>query len=236
MLQYIFIWAVFFWLIGDSSHQSHSTPLGKKDPAMIKLPEPKFTGMAIETALRARRSIRSYAKRAIQLDDIALLLWAAQGINSSDGKRTAPSAGALYPIEIYLVAGSITGIESGVYLYRPQDHSLAPIKEGDQRPALSGAALDQPCVASAPACLIVAAVYQRTAKKYGDRAKRYVHMEAGHAAENVLLQAVALQLGAVVIGAFDDQKVQRTLDIPADHKPLEIIPLGYPDGKSESQI
>ena len=196
---------------------------------MVKLPPARSEGhVSIESVLSLRRSVRSYSKQPLSLNDLSQLLWAAQGINSRDIRRTAPSAGALYPLELYLVAGLTTDILPGVYRYSSEQHSLILIKESDQRRALSGAALNQECIAAAPACFVITGVYRRTAKKYGERARRYVQLEAGHASENILLQAVALKLGTVVVGAFDDQEVQRVLALPAEHEPLLVIPVGFP--------
>jgi len=204
-------------------------PFFTKEAEMVKLPPARSDGdVSIESVLSLRRSVRSYSKQPPSLNDLSQLLWAGQGISSPDKLRTAPSAGALYPLELYLVAGLTTGLSPGVYRYSPEQHSLILIKNSDQRRALSGAALHQECIAAAPACFVITGVYHRTAKKYGERARRYVQLEAGHASENILLQAVALKLGTVVVGAFDDQEVQRVLDLPAEHEPLLVIPVGFP--------
>jgi SagB-type dehydrogenase family enzyme len=156
-------------------------------------------------------------------EEISQLLWAAQGITDPSGKRTAPSAGALYPLELYVATGD------GFHHYRPAEHVLRVVNESDLRPALHGAALQQSAVLDAPAVFVVTAVYSRTEAKYGaQRSPRYVHLEAGHAAQNILLQAVALGLGAVPIGAFYDDQVQAALDLPDEHAPLYLIPVGHP--------
>jgi SagB-type dehydrogenase family enzyme len=158
--------------------------------------------------------------------EISQLLWAAQGITSRDGKRTTPSAGALYPLETYLVVGNVTALDSGVYKYRPSDHTLGEVLTGDLRQELSEAALRQKCVSDAAVVVVIAAVYQRTQKKYGKRAVRYVHMEVGHAAQNVWLQANSLQLGTVTVGAFADNRVQSLLRMPQEERPLYLLPVG----------
>jgi SagB-type dehydrogenase family enzyme len=184
---------------------------------------------SLETVLLNRRSVRSYRDEPLILAEVAQLLWAAQGITDpARGYRTAPSAGALYPLEVYLVAGNVEGLPPGVYRYSPGAHSLTPVKTGDQRDALYKAALSQSAVRDAPAVLVIAAVTERTTGKYGERGIRYVHMEAGHAAQNALLQAVALNLGAVVIGAFDDDEVRQAVGMPAAEQPLYVIPVGKP--------
>lgn len=193
----------------------------------VKLPKPKADGpVSVERALRDRRSIRDYSADSLTLEEVSQLVWAAQGITSSHRFRTAPSAGALYPLEIYVVAGDVENLLAGVYRYVPREHQLLRVMEGDKRSNLADAALRQSCVQKCAAALVIAAVYGRTTQKYGERGIRYVHMEAGHAAQNVNLQAVSLNLGTVVIGAFHDNQVQKVLHLPAAEQPLYIMPLG----------
>ena len=203
------------------------TASGSPSPAKgapTDLPPPAHSSdVSLEESLVSRRSIRECSDQPLTTADLGQLLWAAQGITSEHGFRTAPSAGALYPLEVYLVTAE------GVYSYEPGLHQLRLVKHGDARPALYEAALKQEPVLRAPAVFALAAVYARTAQKYGqERSPRYVHLEAGHAAQNLLLQATALGLGAVPIGAFHDQEVQRALSMPADHQPLYLIPVGHP--------
>ena len=193
----------------------------------IELPQPALDGdVSLEKAIRKRRSVREFSRQALPLADVAQLLWAAQGVTSRDGGRTAPSAGALYPLELYLVAGKVDSLPAGLYHYRPREHRLRLVTDGDLRKALAGAALDQSWVRSAPAVLVIAGGYERSAKKYGQRARRYTHIETGHAAQNVYLQAEALGLGTVIVGAFDDAAVREVLALPADHAPLALMPVG----------
>jgi SagB-type dehydrogenase family enzyme len=173
-----------------------------------------------------RRSVRQYSDEPLRLPELAQLLWAAQGITSPRGFRTSPSAGALYPLEVYAVVGSVEDIAPGIYWYHTREHELVSVADGDQRDALADAALGQSFVGEAAVDLVVTAIYERTTVKYGERGVRYVHIEAGHAAQNVLLQATALGLGAVPVGAFLDQSVARILDLPDDENPLYIIPVG----------
>jgi SagB-type dehydrogenase family enzyme len=195
----------------------------------IELPKPRVDGdVSLEAAIRERRSVREFSRQALQLADVAQLLWAAQGVTARDGGRTAPSAGALYPLELYLVAGNVAALPAGLYHYRPRGHRLQPVADGDLRRALAAAALDQSWVHSAPAVLVIAGVYERSAKKYGQRAHRYAHIETGHAAQNVYLQAEALGLGTVIVGAFEDAAVREVLGLPSDHAPLALMPVGYP--------
>ena len=192
---------------------------------IIDLPPPRLEGtMTLEEALAKRRSVRAFSGEALTLEELGQLLWAAQGITHPAGLRTSPSAGALYPLEVYAVT------PDAVYHYVPQGHRLELHLRGDMRLPLYEAALQQDAVADAPATIVIAAVYARTASKYGnERSPRYVHLEAGHAAQNILLQAVALELGAVPIGAFDDDHVKKALQLPDDQEPLYLIPTGHPN-------
>ncbi|MCD4798120.1 MAG: SagB/ThcOx family dehydrogenase, partial [Methanosarcinales archaeon] len=173
-----------------------------------------------------RRSIRNYKDEALTLAEISQLLSAAQGITHPGGYRTAPSAGALYPLDVYVVAGNVDGLRPGIYKYRPQGHELEKVAEGDVRAELCAAAIDQECIEDGAVVLVFAAVYERTTRKYGDRGVRYVHMEVGHAAQNVYLQTVSLGLGTVVVGAFDDDEVWRLLQMQDDERALCIMPVG----------
>ena len=205
----------------------------------IKLPEPSYTGnTSVETALSKRRSIRDYSGENLTLDEVSQLLWAAQGITAPWGGRTAPSAGALYPLELYVVVGDVEGIDKGAYRYRPEEHELEKVKEGDIRAELADAAGGQACIRDAAIDIVFTAVYERTTGKYKTpvyeertgasylRGIRYVHMEAGHAAQNVYLQAVSLDLGTVVIGAFVDDRVKELVNAGEQENPLYIMPVG----------
>jgi SagB-type dehydrogenase family enzyme len=195
----------------------------------ITLPAPVHDSpTSVEAALASRRSCREFQSTPLSLAEIGQLLWAAQGVSDERGRRTAPSAGALYPLEVYLVAAGVEGLESGVYHYSPAEHALDRMLAGDVRAALSQAALDQEALREAPATIALAAVYERTAGKYGERGPRYVHMEVGAAAENLSLQAEALSLGTVFIGAFHDERVQDVLQLPDDQHPLALLPAGHP--------
>lgn len=192
----------------------------------IALPPPQVDGgQSVERVLRARRSVREYGRGALTLAEVGQLLWAAQGI-THDGLRTAPSAGALYPLELYLVSGRVSGLGVGVYHYIPARHRLVPVLGGDVRAALAQAALGQDCIADAAATLVFTAVTRRTTRKYGERGLRYVDIEVGHAAQNVFLQATALKLATVTVGAFDDDAVALVLHFPHEHAPRYLMPLG----------
>lgn len=206
---------------------------------VIPLPEPaRDGGTSIEATLAGRRSVRSFEPGPLRLTEVGQLLWAAQGLTEprpepegwpydhwGGGLRTAPSAGALYPLEIYLLATDVDGLDPGLYRYHAEGHGLERVGDAGRR-ALADAALGQGSITGAPAALVIAAAYARTDVRYGDRAARYVHIEVGAAAENVYLQAEALELGTVFIGAFRDAAVAAALGLPDDHAPLGIMPVG----------
>ena len=200
---------------------------GIKFPETIQLPQPQYDSRSsVESALLERRSIRTFSDEPVTLAEVSQLLWAAQGVTHRRGFRTAPSAGALYPLEIFIVAAKVTGLDAGIYKYKPGSHELSKIVGGEKRTDLCRAALNQSTVKNAPVVILFCAVYQRTAVKYGQRGIRYVHMEVGHSAQNICLQAVSLGLGTVPIGAFRDDKVKKILNCEADEEPLYIMPVG----------
>ncbi|UCF81829.1 MAG: SagB/ThcOx family dehydrogenase [Acidobacteriota bacterium] len=202
-----------------------------KEAAMkaVKLPKARTeSDVSLESTFLTRRSVRSYKNEPITLEELGQLLWAAQGITHPDGLRTAPSAGALYPLELYVAAGRVEGLTQGVYSYDPHKHTLRPVAEGDMRAALSAAALGQDPVRRGAAVLVFSGVHRRTTIKYGRRGVRYVHIEVGHAAQNVCLQAEALGLGALTVGAFDDAKVHGLLKMGDGEEPLYLMPVGKP--------
>jgi len=196
--------------------------------ASIALPEPKRTGeVSIEATLDQRRSVRSYDSAALSLQEIAQLAWAAQGVTEpQDGLRTAPSAGATFPLEIDLLVAGSDDLEDGVYRYLPREHSLVQRLAGDRRRDLHAAGLAQAAILEAPVVMVMSGVVSRTARRYGPRAERYVHMEAGHAAQNVYLQGNAMGVGTVVIGAFRDEAVSMALRLNPGEQPLYLMPLG----------
>ncbi len=189
----------------------------------IVMPVPWTSGkVSLEEAIARRRSCRRFFPRELTAEQISQLLWSAAGITESKkGHRAAPSAGATYPIEIYLLTGK------GLFHYVPDGHKLLVVGETDLRSELSQACHDQAFVAQTPASLVITCIYNRTTGRYGERGIRYVHIEAGHIAENVHLQAVALGLGSVPVGAFDDDWVKKVLGLPRQEEPLYVIPVGY---------
>jgi len=206
-----------------------SMPKGEE---RMKLPEPSYKSqVSIEEAILLRRSIREYEPKPITLSQLSQILWAAQGITQrSTGFRSAPSAGATYPLEVYVVVkeGGVRDLRAGVYHYLPNSHELELVKLGDYTVDLMKAALGQEWVGDAAVNLVINAVYERTTRRYGDRGIRYVHMEVGHVGQNVYLQCISLNLACVVIGAFYDEEVKRI--VGGVGEPLYIIPIGVKIG------
>lgn len=203
---------------------------GIQDESNIDLPQPHFKGdMSVEEAIRLRRSIRDYQDEPLSLEHVSQLLWAGQGITEGF-KRAAPSAGATYPLTLYLVVGEegVTGLAAGIYEYVPKTHSLVLVKKGDFRNRIATACLGQSFIEDAPINIVIAAEYERTTARYGERGIRYVHMEAGHVGENIYLQAGASGLGTVVVGAFLDVDLAQVLSLPEEQVPLYVMPVGYP--------
>lgn len=213
---------------------------GQADTLAVQLPPPQFDGRcSVEKALATRRSVRSFKDESLSIATLSQLVWAAQGMTQKmdappgwswgtwqGGKRTAPSAGALYPLELYVLVGKIDGLKPAVYRYKPQTHELLNVGAGDKRSELATAAMGQKWIEDAPCVFVVGAVYKRTEAKYGERAPRYVHNEVGLAVENFCLQAVALDLGTTIVGAFKDDEVKKVLRMPAEEQPLAIVPVG----------
>jgi len=203
--------------------------IGESGP--IDLPRTSDSGVPLERAIRGRRSVRGFSSEPISLDQLSLILWSAQGITGPErGLRAVPSAGATFPLELFIVVkrGGVEGLKEGVYRYISDKHALEPLLEDDVSPALAQAALGQGFVERAPVNVIIAAEHGRTARVYGQRGVRYVHMEAGHAGQNIALEAEALGLGTVMVGAFEDMLVKKVVGMPAELEPLYIIPLGQP--------
>lgn len=222
---------------GGGEEEVPATPAPNPSPASeetptISLPDPRLKGeMTLEEAILKRRSRRDFRDSPLTLAEVSQILWAAQGITDETGLRAAPSAGALYPLELYLVVGErgVEGLEEGVYHYLPQSHSLESTLEGDVRQTLARLSVEQMFIAEAPLSLLITAEYERTTRKYGDRGVRYVHMEAGHVAQNVYLQAEALVLGTVTVGAFQDEEIAQALALPSSYRPLYVMPIGRPE-------
>ena len=222
------VFILIFFSIPLGPDKGNGETMTKTPPGVIiKLPRANLDGpVSVEQALQRRRSIRNYAKTPVSLNEVAQLLWAAQGITTGRRFRTAPSAGALYPLEIYLVSGNVVDLPTGIYIYRPHVHDLILMVEDDHRRDLKRAALHQGAIGRAAADIVICAVFERVTGKYGERGIRYVFMEAGHAAQNIALQATALDLGTVPIGAFDDHRVARILQAEKNEQVIYILPVG----------
>ncbi len=202
----------------------------------IQLPSPRLeSNFSIEEVMLKRRSHRNYVKSSISLDDLSQVLWAAYGITKPDksrdiyrgGFRAAPSAGATFPLEVYVIVGKVKGIEPGVYKYISDGHKIIRVINEDVRADLARAALNQEMIEDAPASLFFTAIFERTTQRYGDRGReRYVCMEMGHVGQNVYLQVEALGLGTCAIGAFNDAKVAEVMQLPGEEEPLYIMPIG----------
>jgi len=199
--------------------------LNTKEGEHLRLPAPARSGqVSVEGAIAGRRSVRSFSPEPLALKAVSQLLWSAQGMTAKEGLRAAPSAGACYPLEVYAL------VEQGLFRYLPAAQALLKALAGDRRQALAQACYGQMFVAEAPLSLIFTAIYERTTSRYGERGLRYVHIDVGHAAQNVHLQAEALGLASVPVGAFDDAAVSEALALPAQEHPLYLVPIGRPAG------
>lgn len=193
----------------------------------VPLVAPRLQGpLSLEAALRQRRSLRQFSGTPLNAAEAGQLLWAAQGVSDAQGRRTAPSAGATYPLVLYLVAGRIDGIAPGVHRYLPRAHRLATLSTGDLRADLAASARGQRWIGEAPALVLIAAQTARTAARYGARAARYVAIEAGAAAQNLLLQAEALGLGGTLVGAFDEAALRRSAPLAEAEQVLALVVVG----------
>lgn len=189
---------------------------------LITLPKPNQDGpMSLEKAIAIRRSRRDFLPQPLTFEQIGQLVWAAQGQDASRRYRTSPSAGATYPLELFVVSGD------GLFAYLPAKHSLEKLSGQDLRAALASAAWGQEFVEAAPLTLVFAAEFSRTTNHYGKRGIRYVYMEAGHAAQNIHLQAEVLRLGSVAVGAFDDSSVSKVLELSENLEPIYMVTVGY---------
>jgi SagB-type dehydrogenase family enzyme len=201
------------------------------DKTILLLPEQKTKGpLSLEETLSSRRTRRDFQAKPLRLEELAQLLWSAQGITGADGRlRAAPSGGALYPLDVYAVVGeaSVQGLDAGVYRYLPSQHGLEQVASKDLRLDMAQACLRQTWMAGAPVSLVLTAEYGRIERKYGARGKRYALIEVGHAGQNVFLQAEALGLGAGIVGAFDDAGLANALHLPRQHEPLIVMPVGH---------
>jgi len=210
-------------LLSSSCAKVGAAPAPDAGPELV-LPAPRTTSsVSLETALSKRRSVRDVAPTPLRLEEVGQLLWAAQGLSDpKQGLRVAPSAGALYPLELYLARAD------GLFRYVPARHVLVSVRATDVRPAIAKSALDQDVVRKAPELVVVTGVLARTRVKYGARAERYATLEAGHAVQGLLLEATALGLAATPIGAFEDDALRAAIGVPDTELPLYVVTVGRP--------
>lgn len=198
----------------------------------MKLPPPEIKGMiTVEQAIAQRRTVRRFAQQRLEPEQLSQILWAANGITDPRRfLRAAPSAGALYPMDLYVVAGhdGVRNLEAGVYHHQPKDHTMSAVVTGDRREAVARASLSQMWMARAPVSIVITAEYSRVTGKYGNRGVRYALIEAGHVGQNIYLQAEAMALRVGIVGAFDDSRLIEVMNLPPSHEPLSIMPVGYP--------
>lgn len=198
----------------------------------MKLPLPTWhSPVSVEQAIQQRRTIRSFSSQALDLNQVSQLLWSANGITEVNGyKRAAPSAGALYPMDVYVVVGQnrVHSTEAGVYRYEPGKHQLLAVLKGDVRSSVARASLSQMWMADAPITMVITAEYPRATVKYGKRGIKYALIEAGHIGQNIFLQAQSLGLEAGIVGAFHDAKLTDAMGVPTAHEPILLMPVGYP--------
>jgi SagB-type dehydrogenase family enzyme len=196
----------------------------------IKLPAPARKGaLTVSEALAVRRTVRGFASRALDLAQVSQLLWDADGLSDPRGLRTSPSAGATYPLDLYLVVGErgVNNLPAGVYYYLVAEHALKAVAPGEVRPAVVRACLHQTWMAEAPVMVVITGEYRRCTARYGQRGIRYTHMEAGNVSQNLFLAAEDLGLGAGIVGAFEDKALGQVLHLPPAHEPLLVMPVGY---------
>ncbi len=220
------IWWSLFMVLGITLFH----PSGGFGAAAIKLPPPvKTGGMPLVEALEVRRTVRHFASRSLDLGRISQLLWGADGTSDPRGLRTAPSAGATYPLDLYLVVGErgVKDLPAGVYHYQAAAHALTPVAPGDARAAVARASLHQSWMAEAPVMVVITGEYRRCTGRYGERGVRYTHMEVGNVSQNLFLAAEALRLGAGIVGAFEDKALAQAVKLPPAHEPLLVMPVGY---------
>jgi len=202
-----------------------------KEGKVISLPDPSYKGeVSVEEVIKSRRTVRSFRADPLTLSQLSQLLWAAQGITDErKGLRSAPSGGALYPLDVYVSVGEkgVIDLPEGIYRYLPQNHKIEKITEGDRRREIAKASVGQNWMAQAPVIFVITAEYSRITKKYGNRGQRYAHIEVGHVGQNIFLQAEAIGLGAGIVGAFNDQEIAKIINAMPNHEPLIIMPVGY---------
>ena len=195
--------------------------------SLVALPKPDTTGrIPLEQAIARRRSVREYAPGALTLTEASQLMWVAQGITGPAGKRATPSARAVYPLQVWLVANDVTGLAPGIYRYEPKEHALALVTPGDPRASVAAAARGQASIQHAAAVVAVAGDSALAAAKFGGNAARWLGMEAGFVVQDVYLEATVLGLGTVMVGGFDESAAGRALGLPPGWEALALMPVG----------
>ena len=220
------IWWSFVVVLGIMLLQ----PPGGQGAEAVKLPPPvKTGGMPLAEALNVRRTVRHFASRPLDLGQISQLLWEADGTSDPRGLRTSPSAGATYPLDLYLVVGErgVADLAAGVYRYQAAAHALSPVAPGDLRGAVARASRHQSWMTQAPVMVVITGEYRRCTGRYGERGVRYTHMEAGNVSQNLFLAAEALGLGAGIVGAFEDKALAQAAKLAPAHEPLLVMPVGH---------
>ncbi len=222
--------ALLSYFLPSCSSANGAAPAGASGASLGEcgeLPEPRTDGdVSIEETLLKRRSIRSYSSKAMTLEEVSQLLWAAQGVTNSKGYRTAPSAMAAFPLETYLVVGDVENLDEGVYHYEPDGHKLTKVHDGDYRPQLTTSSVGRYFIEGGAIYILLTAIYSVVTLRAGSEGAKYVHMEVGHAAQNVYLQAVSLGLGTVVNGGISADSIRKILKLPGDVEPLYFMPVG----------
>ena len=216
--------------LNNQAEGSGNTKMSKFATVVV-LPKARVTGpVSLEKAIAKRRSIREYLRKPITLRDLSQVIWGAQGVtDSQSGRRAAPSGGALYPLELYVVVreGGVVSLPAGVYHYEPDKHAIELVRDGDRSIELQGAAKGQEQIGQAAMSIVITAVYERMTPKYGQRGIQYALQESGAVAENISLQATALGLGTVIMGSFDENRVGGVVGVGRDEKAICILPIGF---------
>ncbi len=219
---------------GKNIGWGQAAPLYKKyDKAQkVELPKPSFAGLSVEKAIQKRKSVRSFMESPMNLEQLARILLSANGITQQRGgiaRRATPSGGALYPLDLYVIATNVDELTNGLYHFQVSDSSLELVKEGDFSIQIFEAANEQRAVGASPITIILTARFGRITQKYADRGYRYAYIEAGAACQNIYLQATSLDMGTVAVGAFNDDSLNELLGIDGLHEAaLLIMPVGYP--------
>ncbi len=217
---------IFFIFTGNSPNiRDHNNENDMKNTEQIYLPSPEHEGKSFEEILNERRSERNFTDESLSKYELSQLLWAGRGVTDEErGFKTAPSAGATYPLDILVDVRNVRDLSPGIYRYDPYEHRLDMKKHGSERDAIYQASLNQESIKTAPVLFIMIGTYERITPRYGERGVRYTHIEAGHISQNIYLQATSMELGTVAIGAFEDETIKEILG--TDAEPIYLMPVG----------